>query len=586
MEMNVFSYLLGIVQGELEALSGAGALPEGLDLEGVSVEPPREAEHGDAACNAALVLARQARRKPREIAESLAAQLEGRAEIRAVEVAGPGFVNLRLTDDFWRTRLAELLATGPGYGAEDIGGGKAVNVEYVSANPTGPLHIGHARGAVVGDALANLLAHMGFAVTREYYVNDAGAQVGTLARSVHARYREACGEEIGAIPEGLYPGDYLVPVGEALAARDGRRWLDRPEESWLPEVRDFAIDAMMDLVRADLDALGVRHDLFRSERALVGEGRVDDAYAALEEAGLIYSGVLEPPKGRRDEDWEPREQSLFRATAFGDDSDRPLRKSDGTWTYFATDIAYHRDKVERGFGDLIDVWGADHGGYVKRMKAAVSALSGDRAALDVKICQMVKLLDDGTPVAMSKRAGRFVTLREVVDEVGKDVVRFIMLTRRNDAPLEFDLRRVTEQSRDNPVFYVQYAHARACSALRRGAEIVPEAELAPAALAGTDLSSLDDAAELELIRRLCQWPRVLAGAALAHEPHRIAFHLQELAGAFHLLWTRGKDDARLRFVDAARPAETRARLALISAVKIVIAEGLALFGVEPMQEMR
>ena len=583
--MNVFSYLSDIVEGEIEALCDAGALPAGLDLSAVSVEPPREAAHGDAACNAAMVLARQARRKPREIAGMLAARLEEQAEIRAVEVAGPGFVNLRLSDAFWRARLAELLATGAGYGAEDIGCGRRVNVEYVSANPTGPLHVGHARGAVVGDALANLLQHMGFAVTREYYVNDAGAQVDTLARSVHARYREACGEAVGAIPEGLYPGDYLVPVGAALAARDGRRWLGEPEAAWLPEVRNFAIDAMMELVRGDLDALGVRHDLFRSERALVGEGRVDDAFAALEAAGLIYRGVLEPPKGKRDEDWEPREQSLFRATAFGDDSDRPLAKSDGSWTYFATDIAYHRDKIERGFADLIDVWGADHGGYVKRMKAAVSALSDGGAALDVKLCQMVKLLDGGEPVAMSKRAGRFVTLREVVDEVGRDVVRFIMLTRRNDAPLEFDLRRVTEQSRDNPVFYVQYAHARACSALRRGAEVVPEAELVPASLARADLAALDDAAELDLIRRLCQWPRVLAGAALAHEPHRIAFHLQELAGAFHLLWTRGKDDTRLRFVDAERPAETRARLALIGGVKIVIAEGLALFGVEPVQEM-
>ena len=584
--MNVFNYLSDIVYGEIEALGSTGALPAALDLQAVSVEPPREAAHGDAACNAALVLARQARRAPREIAEMLAAPLERHDAIRTVEVAGPGFVNLRLTDDFWRARLAELLATGPGYGAEDLGEGRRVNVEYVSANPTGPLHVGHARGAVVGDALANLLAHMGFAVTREYYVNDAGAQVDTLARSVHARYREACGEAIGAIPEGLYPGDYLVPVGAALAARDGRRWLHEAEAVWLPEVRRFAIDAMMDLVRADLDALGVRHDLFRSERALVGDGRVDDAFAALEADGLIYRGMLEPPKGKRDDDWEPREQSLFRATAFDDDSDRPLRKPDGSWTYFATDIAYHRDKIERGFADLIDVWGADHGGYVKRMKAAVSALSGNGATLDVKICQMVKLLDGGTPVAMSKRAGRFVTLRDVVDEVGRDVVRFIMLTRRNDAPLEFDLRRVTEQSRDNPVFYVQYAHARACSALRRGAELVPDAALAPAALARADLAPLDDPAELDLIRQLCQWPRVLAGAALAHEPHRIAFHLQELAGAFHLLWTRGKDDARLRFVDAARPAETRARLALISGVKLVIAEGLALYGVEPVQEMR
>ncbi len=584
--MNVFSHLSEVIHKEIEELCDAGALPAGIDLSAVQVEPPREAEHGDAACNAALVLAKQARRKPREIAEQLAERLREHVEIRSIEVAGPGFVNLRLTDDFWWARLAELLATGPGYGADDLGQGQRINVEYVSANPTGPLHVGHARGAVVGDALANLLAHMGFAVTREYYVNDAGAQVDTLARSVHARYREACGEAIGDIPEGLYPGDYLVPVGEALAARDGQRWLAEPEAVWLPEVRSFAIKAMMDLVREDLDALGVRHDLFRSERALVGEGRVDDSYAALEGAGLIYSGVLEPPKGKRDEDWEPREQSLFRATEFGDDTDRPLKKSDGAWTYFATDIAYHRDKIERGFADLIDVWGADHGGYVKRMKAAVAAISNDSATLDVKICQMVKLLDDGKPVAMSKRAGRFVTLRDVVDEVGRDVVRFIVLTRRNDAPLEFDLRKVLEQSRDNPVFYVQYAHARACSALRRGAEIVPENELTPAALARADLTCLDDPAELDLIRRLCQWPRVLAGAAIAHEPHRIAYHLQELAGAFHLLWTRGKDDARLRFVDAERPSETRARLALISGARIVIAEGLALFGVEPVQEMR
>ena len=584
--MNVFYYLTNVVHGEIEELCGAGALPAGLDLSAVSVEPPREADHGDMACNAALVLAKQARRKPREIAEHLAERLQVHPKIRAVEVAGPGFVNLRLTDEFWWERLAELLVTGPGYGAHDLGQGQCINVEYVSTNPTGPLHVGHARGAVVGDALANLLAHMGFDVTREYYVNDAGAQVDTLARSVHARYREACGETIGAIPEGLYPGDYLVPVGEALAARDGGRWLGEPESVWLPEIRSFAIDAMMDLIREDLDALGVRHDVFSSERALVAEGRVDDAYAALEESELIYRGVLEPPKGKRDEDWEPREQDLFRATAFGDDTDRPLRKSDGSWTYFATDIAYHRDKIERGFADLIDVWGADHGGYVKRMKAAVSAISADSATLDVKICQMVKLLDGGEPVAMSKRAGRFVTLRDVVNEVGRDVVRFIMLTRRNDAPLEFDLRRVLEQSRDNPVFYVQYAHARSCSALRRGAEIVPESELTSAALARTDLTCLDDRTELDLIRRLCQWPRVLAGAALAHEPHRVAFYLQELAADFHLLWTRGKDDPRLRILDSERPDETRARLALISAVKIVIAEGLALFGVEPVQEMR
>ena len=583
--MNVFAHLEEMVRAEIEALGRAGALPAGLDAAAVSVEPPREARHGDAACNVALVLAKQARRPPRAIARALAERLEGRAEVRAAEVAGPGFVNLRLADSFWRARLREMLAAGAGYGAADLGRGRPVNVEYVSANPTGPLHMGHARGAVVGDALANLLAHMGFAVTREYYVNDAGAQVDALARSVHLRYREACGESVGAIPEGLYPGAYLAPVGAALAARDGDRWLGRPERVWLPEVRRFAVDAMMTLVRDDLAALGIRHDLFRSERALVAAGRVDAACAALEAAGLIYDGVPAPPKGRQ-ETWEPRRQSLFRATAFGDDLDRPLRKADGGWTYFATDIAYHHDKVARGFADLIDVWGADHGGYVKRMKAAVAALSGGAASLDVKLCQMVKLLDGGAPVAMSKRAGRFVTLRDVVDEVGADVVRFIMLTRRNDAPLEFDLRRVTEQSRDNPVFYVQYAHARACSALRHAAAVFPALDLAPAALAGADLALLDDAGEIDLIKRLAGWPRVLAGAALAHEPHRIAAFLQELAGAFHPLWTRGKGEAGLRIVDGARPEASRARLALISAVKTGIAGGLALLGVEPVQEMR
>jgi arginyl-tRNA synthetase len=585
--MNVFNYLTDIVRENVEAMGASGALPPDLDLTPVGVEQPRDPSHGDAACNAALVLAKQARRPPREIAEDLAQRLEAHDDIQAAEVAGPGFVNIRLTAAFWRARLAEILASEGSYGAVDLGQGRAVNVEYVSANPTGPLHVGHARGSVVGDTLANLLAHVGFAVTREYYINDAGAQVDALAGSVYLRYREACGEKIGEIPEGLYPGAYLKPVGEALVARDGKRWLDAPEEDWRPTLRRFAIDAMMDLVRTDLDLLGVRHDVFRSERELVEEGRVDEAFGTLEKADLIYVGTLEPPKGKpKPEDWEARPQSLFRATDFGDDLDRPLKKSDGSWTYFATDIAYHRDKFERGFTDMIDVWGADHGGYVKRMKAAVAALSDRKAALDIKICQMVKLLEDGAPVTMSKRAGQFVTLRDVVDEVGKDVVRFIMLTRRNDAPLEFDLSRVKEQSKDNPVFYVQYAHARICSVLRHAAEDFPGTDLAPAALAQADLVHLEDSGELDVIKRLADWPRVVEGAAIAHEPHRIAFYLQELAGAFHLLWNRGKDDPSLRFIDSERPEASRARLALISAVKIAIAEGLALFGVEPAQEMR
>ncbi len=585
--MNVYDHLADLVRAEIAALSASGALPSGLDTAAIAVEPPKDASHGDAACNAALVLAKAARRPPREIAGALAEGLRTRDGVDTAEVAGPGFVNLRLTNAFWHARLCEILQAGVAYGTADLGKGRTVNVEYVSANPTGPLHVGHARGAVVGDALASLLARMGFAVTREYYVNDAGAQVDTLARSAYQRYREACGEAVGPIPEGLYPGAYLVPVGEALKARDGTRWLDAPESEWLPAVRHFAVDAMMDLVREDLAALGVRHDVFRSERALVEDGSVQSAFDALEADGLLYTGVLEPPKGKPPpEDWEARPQRLFRATRFGDDMDRPLRKSDGSWTYFATDIAYHRDKVQRGFTDMIDVWGADHGGYVKRMKAAVRAVAGPDARLEVRLCQMVKLLEDGRPVAMSKRAGRFVTLRDVVDEVGKDVLRFIMLTRRDDAQLEFDLRRVVEQSRENPVFYVQYAHARICSVRRHVADSLPSLDLSPGALAGATMDALDDSAEIDLIKRLAGWPRVLAGAAEAREPHRIAFYLQELAGAFHLLWNRGRDETTLRFIDTARPETTRARLALIEAVRTVIAEGLALFGVEPVREMR
>ncbi len=583
----MFDELRALVVAAVEALRARGDLPGDLNLGAVTVEAPREAAHGDAASNVALVLAKQARMKPRDLAALLAEGLGAHEAIAAVEVAGPGFLNLRLTDAHWRARLVDILRADGAYGRSDIGEGRAVNVEYVSANPTGPLHVGHARGAVVGDALAHLLAHVGFAVTREYYINDAGAQVDALARSVYLRYREAQGETIEAIPEGLYPGDYLVPVGRALAARDGARWMDADEADWLPATRAFAIEAMMALIRDDLAALGVAHDVFRSERELVEAGQVDDAFGALESEELIYTGVLEPPKGKPNpDDWEPRPQSLFRATAFGDDVDRPLRKSDGSWTYFATDIAYHRDKIERGFTDMIDVWGADHGGYVKRMQAAVAALSERAAQLDVKLCQMVKLLDDGTPVTMSKRAGQFVTLRDVVDRVGKDVVRFIMLTRRNDAPLDFDLTRVTEQSKDNPVFYVQYAHARICSVLRNAAEALPDVDRAPDALADAPLDPLRDPGELDLIKRLAAWPGTVTGAALAHEPHRIAFYLQELAAAFHLLWNRGNDEPSLRFIDADAQERTRARLALISAVKMVISEGLLLFGVEPAEEMR
>jgi len=585
--MNVFSHLKQIVLGEIDRLSGAGDLPPDLETGAVTVEPPRDPSHGDAASNVALVLAKSARRKPREIAELVAAGLRGLSDIESVDIAGPGFINLRMTNAFWHARIADVFAAGEKYGASDIGAGQAVNVEYVSANPTGPLHIGHARGTVVGDALANLLERVGYKVTREYYINDAGAQVDTLARSAMLRYREALGEEIGDIPDGLYPGDYLVPVGKALAARDGDKWMHTEEAEWLPPVRRFTIDAMMNLIRDDLASLGVCQAVFSSERELVEAGRVDDAYDALEGRGLIYTGVLEPPKGKPPpDDWEPRPQSLFRATDFGDDTDRPLKKADGGWTYFASDIAYHRDKHERGFNIMIDVWGADHGGYVKRMKAAVKAISGGEAALDVKLCQLVKLMDGGVPVVMSKRTGQFVTLQEVVDQVGKDVVRFIMLTRKNDAPLEFDLKRVADQSKDNPVFYVQYAHARICSVLRNVAADMPDIDTAPAHLAGVDLSGLVDNAELNVIKRIAAWPRVLEGAALAHEPHRIAFYLHDLAGDFHLLWNKGKEEPAVRFIVTDDPAITAARLALLSALRVVIAAGLSVIGVKPVEEMR
>jgi arginyl-tRNA synthetase len=585
--MNLYTHLRELIIGAVQALAEAGLLPHGLELSAVAVEPPREASHGDVASNVAMVLAKAAGKPPRAIATLVAARLAGRHGIASAEVAGPGFLNLRLAPGFWHARLREILEAGFDYGVIDLGRGRKVNVEYVSANPTGPLHVGHGRGTVFGDVLASLLARLGYAVTREYYINDAGAQVEALARSTHLRYREALGETVGTIPDGLYPGDYLKPVGAALAARDGAKWLTAPEADWLPVVRAFAVDAMMALIRADLAAIGVRHDVFSSERALVEAGKVEAAFHQLEADGLIYTGVLEPPKGKpAPEDWEPRPQALFRATSFGDDVDRPLRKSDGSWTYFATDIAYHRDKVVRGFAELIDVWGADHGGYIKRMQAAVRALSGADVTLDVKVCQLVKLLDDGQPVKMSKRAGQFVTLREVVDRVGPDVVRFILLTRRNDVALDFDLARVTEQSKDNPIFYVQYAHARIHSVLRHVAEEMPEVPRDRLGLAHVDLDRLHDEAELGLIRLAATWPRVLEQAALAHEPHRLAFFLQELAAEFHRLWNKGNDDPSLRFIIPGDSRLTAARVGLIVTVGLIVAAGLRLFGIAPVEEMR
>jgi len=587
--MNFFKYLNDLVVKELEAMVAAGNLPGGLDFSHVTVEPPRDASHGDVATNAALVLAKQAKQKPRDIAEGLAAGLAKAAEITDIDVAGPGFINMRLAPSFWQARLGEVLSAGFAYGASDAGQGEKVNVEYVSANPTGPMHVGHARGAVIGDALAALLAKAGYDVTKEYYINDAGGQIDALARSVHVRYREALGEEVGEIPEGLYPGDYLVPVGQALAARDGDKWRAAPEADWLEIFRRFSVEAMMVMIRDDLALLGIEQDVFSSEYTLVREGRVDAALKKLADDGLLYEGVLEPPKGKEPDDWEAREQTLFKATQFGDDVDRPVKKSDGSWTYFASDICYHNDKFERGFATQIDVWGVDHGGYVKRMKAAVKAISGGKAELDVKLCNLVNLMRDGEPVKMSKRSGAFVTLREVVDEVGREVVRFIMLTRRNDAPLDFDFAAVSEQSRDNPVFYVQYAHARAHSVRRNAAQAIDGValgDLGNKALAAVDMSRLTDADELALIRLMASWPRIVETAAAAHEPHRVAIFLNDLASGFHQLWNRGKEDVAMRFIHEDDIELTRARLALITGAATVISSALQVMGVTPVEEMR
>jgi arginyl-tRNA synthetase len=584
--MNLFRAFRDVITEKLAEMTEEGVLPDGLDLGRVAVEPPRDPSHGDVSTNAAMVLAKPAGQKPRDLASVLCERLAALDDVEAAEVAGPGFVNLRLGPAFWRARLIDALKAGADYGRSDIGAGEAVNVEYVSANPTGPLHAGHGRGAVVGDALASLLEAAGYEVTREYYINDAGAQVDALARSVHHRYREALGAEVGEMAEGMYPGEYLIPAGKALAERDGEKWLQAPEDDWLEPIRAFSIDAMMDMIRDDLKAVGIEHDVFTSERALVEAGAVDAALDDLASRDLVYVGTLEPPKGKTPEDWEPRPQTLFRATQFGDDTDRPLKKSDDSWTYFATDIAYHRDKFERGFANMIDVWGADHGGYVKRMKAAVEAISQGKGALDVKLCQMVNLTERGQPVRMSKRAGTFVTLRDVIDKVGKDVIRFIMLTRKNDAQLDFDFAKVTEQSKDNPVFYVQYAHARVCSVFRNVAEAMPDLDTGEDALQAASLELLSDDAEFDLIKRLANWPAVVEGAALAHEPHRIAYYMYELASAFHTIWTRGRDEPALRFIEASKPERTLARLALIRGIQIVIASGLTIFGVTPVEEMR
>ena len=583
--MNLYQYFRDQIVRIVEDLAASGELPGPLDTARVAVEPPRQTGHGDITTNAAMVLSKPTGLKPHDLAAVLAGRLKGIEAVMETEIAGPGFINLSLEPAFWHRQLKEIVETGPAYGDSEMGRGEAVNVEYVSANPTGPLHVAHARGAVVGDALASLLEKAGYNVTREYYVNDAGAQVDALARSAYLRYREALGEEIKDIPEGFYPGEYLIPVGEALAKRDGDQWRDVDEDAWLPEVRSFAVAMMMDGVREDLASLGVEPGVFTSESVLVEKGTVDAVIKHLEDKGLIYTGVLEPPKGKAPDDWEPRPQKLFKSSEFGDELDRPVKKSDGSWTYFATDMAYHLDKFQRGFKTMIDVWGADHGGYVKRMKAAVEAVTDGDGVLEVKLCQMVHLKKGGKPVRMSKRAGTFVTLRYLINEVGRDVVRFMMLTRKNDSQMEFDLEKALEQSRDNPVFYVHYAHARCRSVMRNAAEQLGDKKIAPEALAGADLGLLADTAELGVIKVMAAWPRMVENAAEVHEPHRVAYYLNDLATLFHALWNKGNDDARLRFFQSDNEGLTLARLALVQGVATVIASGLQVFGVSPVEEL-
>jgi len=591
--MNVFADFQSRIASLLKKRLAGGELSQGLDLGRFVVEPPREAAHGDLSTNAAMVYAREAKQagsNPRALAASLAADLAREPDVLSAEAAGPGFINIVLRPEVYHKVLRAVLIEGTRFGAGPPSAEGPVNVEYVSANPTGPMHVGHARGAVFGDALSSLFIFAGREATREYYVNDAGGQVDVLARSVFLRYRGALGEAIGPIPEGLYPGDYLKPVGEDLKREFGASLQDKPETEWLPAVRKRAIDAMMAVIRDDLAALNITHEVFASERALTGadgtKDRVRETIEWLRARGLVYQGRLPPPKGAPADDWEDREQTLFRSTDFGDDVDRPLIKSDGSYTYFAGDIAYHKTKIDRGFRELVDVWGADHAGYVKRLQAAVAALSDGKAKLEVRLCQLVRLMRAGEPVKMSKRSGEFVTLRQVVDEVGADAVRFIMLMRKNDAPLDFDLAKVIEQSQDNPVFYVQYAHARARSALRQGKAAFADLDLDLKALSQADLSLLTDEGERELIRTLAQYPRLVRQAAEAHEPHRVAFFAHELATRFHAHWNRGKDAPRLRFVNENERNLSQSRLALVAGVSLVLASALSILGVSAPEEMR
>ena len=587
--MNLYTHFGDQLLDILEALREQGILPHDVAFDNIAVEPPRDPSHGDIAVNAAMVLAKQAKMKPRDLAEKITDKLRLLDDVDYAEIAGPGFINITITPSFWQKIIIASLDEKKAYGNSDMGKGDKVNVEFVSANPTGPMHVGHCRGAVFGDALANLLAVAGYEVTREYYINDAGSQVDVLAKSAHLRYLEALGEDIGDIPEGLYPGDYLKPVGRDVASKYGYKFKDLAEGEWLTSFRDHSINAMMDQIRIDLKALNIEFDSFFSERSLRHDNvdLVADSINELQEKGLIYEGTLPPPKGKLPDDWDEREQTLFRATDFGDDVDRALAKADGSYTYFASDIAYHRDKIERGFDNMINVLGADHSGYVKRMKAAVKALSDGEAVLDVKICQLVNLIRDGEPVKMSKRSGSFITLREVVDEVGSDVVRFIMLYRKNDASLDFDFDKVQEQSKDNPVFYVQYAHARAHSVLyRKIPDEIPGLNVDLIDPLEEDLSILDDSGELALIKRLAQYPRIVEQAAKTHEPHRIAFYLYDLASDFHTQWNAGTEKPELRFINNGNRKVTGARALLVKAIAKTLASGLGILGVNPVEEMR
>ncbi len=578
--MNLFADIRALVIECLTQMTSEGVLPDGLTFDNVAVEPPRDAAHGDMATNAAMVLAKPAKMKPRDIAEALAAGLAADARVSSADVAGPGFLNLRLDAAVWGQVMKDVL-TNPDFGRSDMGAGKKINVEYVSANPTGPLHVGHTRGAIFGDALASLLDYAGYDVTREYYINDGGGQVDVLARSVYLRYLEAHGQTV-EFEDGTYPGAYLINAGEALKAKVGDAYVGQPEDVWLADVRSFATDAMMDLVREDLASLGINMDVFFSEKSLYGTGRIEQAIEDLKSKDLIYWGTLKPPKGKMPEDWKPREQWLFKSTEFGDDEDRPVQKGDGAWTYFAPDIAYHFDKVSRGFDALVDVFGADHTGYVKRMKAAVAALSENRVPLDIKLAQIVRLFKNGEEFKMSKRAGTFITVQDLVDEVGKDVARFIMLTRKNDTPFDFDFDKVTEQSKDNPVFYVQYAHARVHSVMRKAGD----AGIDLSDLAGADLSLATHPAEMAVAAKAAEWPRVVEIAARTNEPHRIALYLYDLASELHGLWNRGNDDVSLRFIQEDNVAASQAKIALVKSVSVVISHGLSILGVTPAEEMR